>query len=118
MTSQLTCSQVYSKRQRTFRTSMASLHVLTCLAHPATGGDACCVGNWGNDEAQRLSRHVWARWQRYSDASTVAYDAAHHREHEAEGRVGAYLWCKHCKPFHAAYDATQRYGATRKARKG
>jgi hypothetical protein len=108
MPKQLTCTQLYERMCRAFRHAMGARRALTCAAHAATNGDSGLVHNWGNQEAIRLEAHVWARWRRYDAAYLAAYSAAQHREHEAEGRVGAYLWCEHCKPFRDAYDRAQQ----------
>ena len=87
------------RRERAFRTAMRARAVLCDAADNRTGGIEQLVLNWGNEEACRLNRVVWAQWQAYSKAWEKAYSLALHRDHIHE--AGRFLWCGHCRELKA-----------------
>lgn len=61
------------KRHRAWRAFCGRQRKLGALAHPATGGDAGLIHNWGNDEARAVVARGWARWRAYQAASDAVY---------------------------------------------
>lgn len=62
-----------AKRGRAWRAYSVASRTIGARLDPATGGNACLIGNWGNEEARAFLRRADARWRRYSDAVEARY---------------------------------------------
>jgi hypothetical protein len=63
------------KRQRTFALFLRRTQKLAAIADPATGGNECLCGNWGNEESRRIWREGWPRWRAYANECDKRYEA-------------------------------------------
>ena len=100
-----TSSTIYGWQERAWRTWSTRRNAAIREAYPETGGNELMVHNWYvcskdaaiSSSASAFVANWWARWYNAKAWFEREYGRAQHRDHVAEGRVGAYMWCVRCQ---------------------